>query len=523
MTSGTPATSEKPAHASGRWWPDACLTALLFSAALGVRLPYLTLLPPYVDEGIEVLYGIVTLADGRVHLTHYDAYDGPLFPYLIYAVGRAAGPSLVAPRLLVAIAGAMTVAAIYWLGRAVWNRTAGLAGAGLAATNPLLVLDSSHYAYSASLAPLLITLAVLVMQVGTDRMRLRSIGLAGVLTGMAIQAHPTTGACMIGLLLWLATRRGDEPAWGGRALRAAGIGFVIGYLPMIVANISTPLVSLRVATGHSYAFELASTDYLSRVLAMARELLQAMGGRYGGSGPPVGTLSVALAAGMGAWGVVASWRRNRRALAYALMPSVIVMPLLLREFFPRYIAFLLPLAFVATGIGLDAAKNRIAAHAGRRWQLGSWPGTVVLVALVMFLVGGSSAATWAFVERALGAGWTNAEYFRLLETLQSRQMCGERLAIVDERSPVRWGQAVRAVTAVLALGGCEHRVIPSRLAAANTIESSGWLWILSTPDQEPRDPRLVSRHIARATFPQMVPAEPSEVVLSRIEKVPTAP
>src|SRR5204862_6311137 len=124
--------------------------------------------------------------------TAYDAYYGPLFPYLIAAGFKCFGFLLAVPRTIVAVCGALTVTATYWMGGVVAGRWTGVLAAGLAASSPALVVYSSHYAWSNSLTPLVATLAFTVLYVGVERTSRVLLAVGGVLAALTIQTHPVT-------------------------------------------------------------------------------------------------------------------------------------------------------------------------------------------------------------------------------------------------------------------------------------------------------------------------------------------
>src|SRR4051794_18647897 len=122
---------------------DVLLAAGLGLVAMGVRLPYLWLVPRFTDETLEVLHSLAIVRDGSRPLTNYDTYYGALYNYLAALALAVSGESPLAPRVVVLVAGVLTVLATYGLGRALASRVlgdeAGLAGArpaGLLAAGP---------------------------------------------------------------------------------------------------------------------------------------------------------------------------------------------------------------------------------------------------------------------------------------------------------------------------------------------------------------------------------------------------
>src|SRR5215212_1705963 len=163
-----------PAIPTGRLAPAARLdrrleTALLaglFILALGLRLPYLPLVPRFTDESLEVLWSLPIARGESFPLTNFDAYDGALFNYLVAASFLLLGPSALAARLVVLLAGLLTVVTTYALGRAWGGRAAGLLAAALLAVNVPHVVINSRIAWENCITPLFTSLAVWTLYLG---------------------------------------------------------------------------------------------------------------------------------------------------------------------------------------------------------------------------------------------------------------------------------------------------------------------------------------------------------------------
>ncbi len=110
--------------------PAWLLVILLTGAAAALRLAALDHLPPglYRDEAYNGLDALSVLAGQRP--LFFTANNGrePLFIYLAAAAVAAWGRSPGALRLVLALAGTLTVPAIYWLGRELYGRRVWSAG-----------------------------------------------------------------------------------------------------------------------------------------------------------------------------------------------------------------------------------------------------------------------------------------------------------------------------------------------------------------------------------------------------------
>ena len=151
------------ARPRGVWRLEALLVAALVALALAVRWPHLWSVPRFTDETLEVLHSLQIVREGARPLTNYDSYYGALYNYLVANALWATGESPFAPRLVVLVAAALTVAATYLLGRELAGGrgevVAGMLAALMLATNGAHVVVNSHIAWSNCLTPLFTTLA----------------------------------------------------------------------------------------------------------------------------------------------------------------------------------------------------------------------------------------------------------------------------------------------------------------------------------------------------------------------------
>ena len=127
-----------------RRWPfdrwDIAISLAIFVLALGLRAWQMSQFPNTYsgDEGSAGLFA-VELLDGKANNLFGLGWFS--FPALYFAVQSAAiallGQTIEAVRLTSAVAGALTVVAVYWLGRAMFDRTTAVLAA--------LYLAASHY------------------------------------------------------------------------------------------------------------------------------------------------------------------------------------------------------------------------------------------------------------------------------------------------------------------------------------------------------------------------------------------
>jgi 4-amino-4-deoxy-L-arabinose transferase-like glycosyltransferase len=126
--------------------------------------------------------------------------NGPLFPYLLGALYALAGPSLLAARVAMAVAGTATCALTWWIGRRRFTPAVGLGAAALVAASRMLVFyDSVLVADALTVALALATAACAVA--AEDRPSPARWLAVGVAAGVGALARPNlllVGALCVG-------------------------------------------------------------------------------------------------------------------------------------------------------------------------------------------------------------------------------------------------------------------------------------------------------------------------------------
>ena len=471
---------------------DVLISGSLFLCALAVRWPHLMLLPAFSDESLEVRWAMDIAMGRRLPLTAYDAYDGPLFPYLIAAGFKCFGFTLAVPRTIIAVCGALTVPATFWLGRLMADRWTGVLAACLAATSPALVLYSSHYAWSNSLTPLFATLAFTALYVGVERRNSAVLSLAGVLAALAIQTHPLTAVVFAGAALWLIPWRRRESELSRGQLSRLAAWCVVGYAPMIAANVLRPLISARLASQRTYAFAptLHPGEYLSRLVDLIRTFVDMLAGGLAFDRVPASPVAFVLAGGVLLWIVGVDWVKGKGLVAWWIVSTMIVLPFVVKLFIPRYLAFLLPVSFVAAASAIGPALRAITeAHAASSHRRRRIAGTFVACTVVLVVSAYPLRAMQRYTTSALANGLSNEGYFRLRDVLTQRHACGRQLLVEEADRPLTGPSWVGlyAVDYVLSLSGCEHQFLTAektRLALADQDEA----WVVLSSDTASRWP-----------------------------------
>jgi len=191
---------------------------------------------------------------------------------------------------------------------------------------------------------------------------------------------------------------------------------------------------------------------------------------------PASTLAVAMAGMALLVLVIADWVRGPRLIACVLISTVVVMPWGVKLFMPRYLAFLLPMLFVAGAATLVMWGRALVESRPHReqWRIGAVVvGGIILIAALWY----PSRLLERYYEWALANGLSNDGYFRLLDVVSERGACGPRLVVEEVGRPLvnpAW-VGLYAVDHVLSLSRCQHALLTLDQAKAVFAEGAeGW-------------------------------------------------
>lgn len=119
---------------------EMAVTAALFAVALVLRASLTAVIPTTFsgDEGSAGLFAVMFLSGETDNVLGLGWFSFPAFSFLLQSAGIAVfGQTIEALRIVSAVGGALTVVAVYWLGRLLFGRLTGFAAA--------VVLTASHY------------------------------------------------------------------------------------------------------------------------------------------------------------------------------------------------------------------------------------------------------------------------------------------------------------------------------------------------------------------------------------------
>ena len=415
---------EGPARA----WPLAPtkLAVLALTAfALALRLYRLEFQSLWWDEGISLYLARLDIPSLTTHKNFGIDLHPPLYHLLLAGWCQLAGSSVFAARLLSAVAGALIVPVVYYLGRRVFGPACGQIGALLLSVSPFHVFYSQEVRMY-SLMPLLGLLSTVLALRILERRKARlgewvalvAVNVAGLYTyyylGLLVLAENLAFAAVLGLG-WRRREARLAPAVGWLVAQAVT---VLLYLPWLAtlwrlfASGAATAVPPETAVHHS-------------LLSYLKECLLAFGIGFARPAPWAGYVAW-LTLALAVLGLVTrpkskvGWWLIALGIAVALAGAYAVM--LRRPFFyPRFIVYAAPLLYVLVGAGvarLLAAGGSPATRSVRAL------GPVLGLGGLVLLLGGDAQSlashyTWPRTD------YSSANYRVLLDTLAQHARPGD--------------------------------------------------------------------------------------------------
>ncbi len=229
-------------------WPEVSLLCLSFC----LRLVGVLSRPLWYDEAFAVLFaqkGVAAMVEGTISpaAENIGGAAADVHPLLYYSLlnlwMQVFGISPAAVRTLSILFGTATVALLYVLSRALFDRRTGLLAALFAALSPFQV----HYAQEVrmyALMGLLVVAAALALWLAVATGRLRWWLLFALLAALAQYSHNLAGVHLVVLASTVLFLRHKKPILG---VILAGLGALLVYLPWLLL---LPSQIARVRTGY---------------------------------------------------------------------------------------------------------------------------------------------------------------------------------------------------------------------------------------------------------------------------------
>jgi GT2 family glycosyltransferase len=360
-------------------------------------------------DTFEILRGQfpVTLG-GTVYTFPLESYLYTPFTYLFN------GANVVPLKLLSTLSWLLASVTLYFIGKRLIGRRAGLIAAAMCWITPgaLLVLSITAYpAYASGMlvASLAFLVATMVLDASAPGLSRRLLVLFGALAGFAFWLHPMFLTVMVpmgAVVLWTVRRRLD--GW----LSVIG-GGILGCLPLLLWNATNGWPSLetpvKVPGTYTERLRTFAVDLLPRAFGLRDSGLTWYDSFWG----PVLYLVLLATIAFGLWTIARRSSPRSRVLLFVVLGSVFFLMALLRNLIyandGRYAMISFPFVLVALAAGIDQL-------AGRRppWRL---VGVFVLVAAI-WLAGFVRPNTQPFLD-ARGVD-PNAQLDDIVDVLDER-------------------------------------------------------------------------------------------------------
>ena len=378
------------------------VAAALAVMVLALRLIGLDELAPVFasDEGENGLFALGVL-DGK----HAFVFGGHREPFGIYAIAlaiRFLGRTVLAVRIVPALASAGTVLVVWWLGRLLfeqeecgrWTRWRGLMVGGVAAGMMAVSLSQTvvgRTGYRANFLPLVLCLCLALLWWGWTRRRWWGIGLAGLCLGLLPYTYSPARFTPFLLVLFglsvlppgagTSERIRKEWRWvalfGGLATLVAAP--IMVYFALHPEHFWSGRIQDLFIFGAGRTGSTLAVNLWADLAALSFRGLEACCDTH--KQPvlsPLEALFFWLGAGMAAW----QWRRRPAYRLLLIWAGVMLLPAILsREISTIQMIGAVPAIYLLAAVGVWETYRWVAAilSANRRWQL-------VLVAVIGALI-----------------------------------------------------------------------------------------------------------------------------------------
>jgi 4-amino-4-deoxy-L-arabinose transferase-like glycosyltransferase len=323
--------------------------------AVALRVRHLTDIPRYTDEINEIMPAFDIVRGISFPLMSGPKHIGALFDYVLAGAMLVFGRSPDLPRSVVLVAGLLTIAVTYGYARSLGGRWVGLLAAGLLAVSAPHVLLSSRVAWSASLTPLLGIGAAWALNHAVARRQAWYLPIAGLLAGLALQAHPSFVVLLPGFAGFVLLR-------GRHLLRRpqlylAGLLFLAGISNVLLYNWQSSMGGARSVSQEYPDAAVGASVYVANLAEPTRGFLLTAASSVDPTHPPTILDPFVLGvAGLSLLALIDLARRRTMLPLLAVGSALLLLPLLHDEFEPllkaRYLMPLVPLVYVAIAVFL---------------------------------------------------------------------------------------------------------------------------------------------------------------------------
>ncbi|HEX3011779.1 MAG TPA: glycosyltransferase family 39 protein [Syntrophomonadaceae bacterium] len=421
-------------------WFNIITGLVLFIAALAVRLPWLWLVPRYIDELHEVTLGY-NIYLGNTFALHNVAHDiGSMHNYILAAIFKLLGPGIYWPRLYVAVTAALTVVLIYFVGKKLYDRWTGLLAAGFLLTNGMHILVT-HKAWANCTTPFFFTLAMLAIINAEQKKSGKWLVLAGLLWAAALQTHSSVVIYLLATGIYVLSKRFRQNSeiksgWYIGAMLA----FAVGYGNMIFYNLISGGGSIKWLANKHYALQShpGIQSFIGNLLQMVVEILRTVSSAYGVEKHifnyllhPAFLLSLILIIMGGYWTI----KRGQHLLIWMLLAGLAVMPWINHRYdfylATRYIMPLVLCAILLMSYGINSLLKLLIPRVQNQNLL-----TISAGVLLIILICGQLVIFYQYCNRTMPTNLSNRTAMQVMSIIQKDYSSKSSIILVDDNLPI---------------------------------------------------------------------------------------
>lgn len=408
----------------------------LFLTALLVRLPWLWLVPRYIDELKEVSLAYQIFL-GKVLPLHNMAHEiGAWHNYILAGIFKILGPSIYWPRLYVAFTSAFTVVLLYYLGKLLGNQWTGIIASGLLLTNGMHILVT-HMAWSNCTTPFFFSLALLATVKAENLKSGVWLVWAGFLWSITLQTHSSVIIYILVVSCYILTPYfRKKTKIKSKYYFFSMLAFLGGYSNMIYYNLISRGDSIRWIFYKDYTLETSPTLYAfgRNFLAMFTELIRTISSTY--PNYKIFWIYLTRPAFLGGLflitlGIILAIRQRKILPVLILAGGFLIIPwinhrydffIVTRYIMPLVLCAVLLIAYGITGI----LKKFLPYIMNNRWIL------IFLVGLLITIVGLQAFPFYQYCNRLTLTDMSNFQTLKLLDAVTKLNRNHQMTVLIDQ-------------------------------------------------------------------------------------------
>lgn len=461
-------------------WPDLVIIFSLILFAAAIRIPKLMEVPLFADEIADVKAVYKMMLEQTVHLrSPVSPYTGPVLHYLLEGFMKTFGVNIYMPRILILILGVLTVPLLYCWCKSMGNRVSGLIAGLLLSLNLPHIIINSHIAWSNSMTPFFLILAITIMYYSVKNNKGPLLIIGGFLLGISLQTHPSVLVIFPGILIWYLARRDI----GSRLKRPwpylTVFAVLLGYANMIAYNLVNKFASVKyISQKQTYAFinRPSISTYFTSLLAELGELSKAISGVMPRQVFPTGlplSLTILYISWLIAEMVFIIVKKRQIMPLVLLLSSLLVMPYF-NKAYPggitiHYISFMIPISFAIMGL---FAAEFINIH---KWIINRRSASIIFAALITIVfIAYPAFQITTYYRNEIRDGNTNTPIIAIVKELRKARDSNEEVFVekdLERFSMIAGNQLLWTFESLLLLDRTPYRLISEGMIVETALDN----------------------------------------------------